>query len=30
LEYGEDLIPALIENLNPLELQFKIITFGKE
>ena len=30
LEYGEDLIPVLIENLNPLELQFKIITFGKE
>ncbi len=30
LEYGEDLIPALIENLNPLELQFKIITFEKE
>jgi bacillithiol biosynthesis cysteine-adding enzyme BshC len=30
LEYGEDLIPALIENLNPLELQFKIITFEKK
>jgi len=30
LEYGEDLIPALIKNLNPLELHFKIITFGKE
>ncbi len=30
LEYGEDLIPALIENLNPLELQFKIISFEKE
>lgn len=30
LEYGEDLIPALIENLNPLELQFKIISFEKK
>ena len=30
LEYGEGLIPTLIENLKPLELQFKIITFGKE
>lgn len=30
LEYGEELIPALIENLNPLHLEFKIITFGKE
>ena len=30
LEYGEDLIPAIIKNLNPLELQFKIITFEKE
>jgi bacillithiol biosynthesis cysteine-adding enzyme BshC len=30
LEYGEDLIPALIENLKPLELKFKIITFEKK
>jgi len=30
LEYGEDLIPALIKNLDPLELQFKIISFEKE
>lgn len=30
LEYGEDLIPALIENLDPLHSEFKIITFGKE
>src|SRR5690606_2497431 len=29
-EYGEDLIPAIIENLNTLHLEFKIITFGKE
>ncbi len=30
LEYGEELIPTLIENLDPLQLEFKIITFGKE
>ncbi len=30
LEYGEDLIPALIENLDPLQLEFNIITLGKE
>ncbi len=30
LEYGEELIPALVENLDPLHLQFKIITLGKE
>ncbi|CAN5313834.1 bacillithiol biosynthesis cysteine-adding enzyme BshC [soil metagenome] len=30
LEYGDDLIPSLIEHLDPLDLQFKIITFGKE
>lgn len=30
LEYGEQLIPALIENLDPLQLDFKIITLGKE
>ncbi|MGB8376513.1 MAG: bacillithiol biosynthesis BshC, partial [Salegentibacter sp.] len=28
-EYGEELIPTLIENLNPLESNFKIMTFGK-
>ncbi len=28
-EYGEELIPTLIENLNPLESNFKILTFGK-
>ncbi|MFV8838131.1 bacillithiol biosynthesis cysteine-adding enzyme BshC [Salinimicrobium soli] len=26
LEYGEDLIPALIQNLRPLELKFDILT----
>lgn len=30
VEYGEDLISNLLENLNPLEPQFKILTFGKE
>ncbi|MCF4101024.1 bacillithiol biosynthesis cysteine-adding enzyme BshC [Gillisia sp. M10.2A] len=30
LEYGEALIPSLIEKLNPLELQFKILTFGEK
>ncbi|MFD1095414.1 bacillithiol biosynthesis cysteine-adding enzyme BshC [Salegentibacter chungangensis] len=28
-EYGDQLIPELIENLNPLEANFKILTFGK-
>ncbi len=28
LEYGKELIPTLIKNLNPLELQFKILTLG--
>jgi len=30
LEYGKDLIPTLIENLNPLEKHFKILTFGEK
>lgn len=30
LEYGKELIPLLVENLDPLELQFKILIFGKE
>ncbi len=30
LEYGKDLIPTLIENLNPLEQHFKILTFGEK
>ncbi|CAM4153912.1 bacillithiol biosynthesis cysteine-adding enzyme BshC [Gillisia limnaea] len=29
LEYGKGLIPALIKELDPLELNFKILTFGK-
>ncbi|QED37604.1 bacillithiol biosynthesis cysteine-adding enzyme BshC [Antarcticibacterium arcticum] len=29
LEFGEQLIPALIEQLNPLDIQFKIITLGE-
>ena len=29
LEYGERLIPTLIEKLNPLELQFKILSLGE-
>ena len=30
VEYGEELITDLMENLNPLESNFKILTFGKE
>ncbi|TBW28500.1 bacillithiol biosynthesis cysteine-adding enzyme BshC [Gramella sp. KN1008] len=30
VEYGDDLISELMENLNPLESNFKILTFGKE
>lgn len=30
LEYGEALIPRLMENLNPLEQHFKILTFGEK
>ena len=30
LEFGEALIPTLIENLDPLELKFKILTFGEK
>jgi len=30
LEYGKDLIPTLIDNLNPLEQHFKILTFGEK
>lgn len=30
LEFGETLIPALIEHLDPLELKFKILTFGEK
>ncbi len=30
LEYGEGLIPALVDHLDPLHLEFKIITLGKE
>ena len=30
LEFGKSLIPNLIEELNPLELQFKILTFGEK
>jgi len=30
LEYGDSLIPALIENLDPLKLNFKILTFGEK
>ena len=29
-EYGEELISNLIDNLDPLESNFKILTFGKE
>jgi len=29
-EYGQELIPELINELNPLESNFKILTFGKE
>ncbi|HSM62319.1 MAG TPA: bacillithiol biosynthesis cysteine-adding enzyme BshC, partial [Gillisia sp.] len=30
LEYGKSLIPTLIEELDPLELQFKILTLGEK
>lgn len=30
VEYGEELIENLMEKLNPLETNFKILTFGKE
>ncbi|MCM4159798.1 bacillithiol biosynthesis cysteine-adding enzyme BshC [Antarcticibacterium flavum] len=30
LQYGEDLIPQLIEHLNPLDFQFKILTLGEK
>ncbi len=30
LEFGKSLIPQLIENLDPLELNFKILTFGEK
>ncbi len=30
LEFGESLIPKLIDNLDPLELNFKILTFGEK
>jgi uncharacterized protein YllA (UPF0747 family) len=30
LEFGQALIPTLIENLDPLELKFKILTFGEK
>jgi len=30
LEYGEALLPRLMENLNPLEQHFKILTFGEK
>jgi len=29
-EYGETLIEKLMENLDPLDSNFKILTFGKE
>ncbi|WP_372920047.1 bacillithiol biosynthesis cysteine-adding enzyme BshC [Salegentibacter sp.] len=29
-EYGEDLISTLLKELNPLEAEFKILTFGKK
>ncbi|MFV8224569.1 bacillithiol biosynthesis cysteine-adding enzyme BshC [Christiangramia aquimixticola] len=29
-EYGQELIDTLLEELNPLDANFKIITFGKE
>lgn len=29
VEYGEDLIATLLKELNPLEAEFKILTFGK-
>ncbi|MCM8568218.1 bacillithiol biosynthesis cysteine-adding enzyme BshC [Gramella jeungdoensis] len=30
VEYGEQLVTELMENLDPLESNFKILTFGKE
>ena len=30
LEYGQDLVPSLLNKLNPLELHFKILTFGEK
>ncbi len=30
LEFGQSLIPQLIENLDPLELKFKILTLGEK
>lgn len=30
VEYGKSLIPELIENLDPLELNFKILTLGEK
>ncbi|MCG9973304.1 bacillithiol biosynthesis cysteine-adding enzyme BshC [Christiangramia crocea] len=30
VEYGDELITRLMENLDPLESNFKILTFGKE
>ncbi|CAM4290711.1 bacillithiol biosynthesis cysteine-adding enzyme BshC [Gillisia hiemivivida] len=30
LEFGQVLIPTLIENLDPLKLKFKILTFGEK
>ncbi|AVR45868.1 bacillithiol biosynthesis cysteine-adding enzyme BshC [Christiangramia fulva] len=30
VEYGKELISALLENLDPLESNFKILTFGKD
>jgi len=30
LEFGSSLIPHLIENLDPLKLKFKILTFGEK
>ena len=30
VEYGEQLVTQLMENLDPLESNFKILTFGKE
>ena len=30
VEYGEGMIQKLMNNLNPLEANFKIVTFGKE
>lgn len=30
MQYGQDLIPQLIEHLNPLDFQFKILTLGEK